>query len=329
MEIFSIISAFGLSSSAGLNAYIPLLVVSLLAKYTDLIKLSSTWDAMTSWWVIGTLIFLLIIEIVADKIPAVNHANDIVQSFIRPTAGAIVFAASASNITHVNTVLAIIAGLFISGSVHAVKSLAIRPTVTATTGGAGNVPASIAEDVASASVSILSIIVPIIAACLLILIIAFVTIILLKKKRNKKRLIFWKQVLKKSKDKTNLFSNIPPGKSSFIRTSAGKSGLTYSYTITQKNGSAEFCIDNGINQAELSKKIFNSLFEHKGDIEKEFGDSLEWESTNKKGVYKIRKIYPTANLNESVNWDELQGEMINGMINLDRALKKYLNDIKD
>ena len=66
--MFNIVSAFGLSASAGLNAYIPLLVVSLLAKYTDLINLSSPWDAMTSWWVIGVLIFLSIIEVLADKI---------------------------------------------------------------------------------------------------------------------------------------------------------------------------------------------------------------------------------------------------------------------
>jgi hypothetical protein len=184
MVVFNIISAFGLSASAGLNAYIPLLVVSLLAKYTNLIKLSSPWDAMTSWWVIGVLIFLSLIEIVADKVPAVNHVNDIVQSFVRPTAGAIVFAASAANISHVNTVLALIAGLLVSGSVHAVKSLAIRPAVTASTGGAANVPVSIAEDVTSASVSILSVIVPIIAACLLILIAAIVTIILIRRRRK-------------------------------------------------------------------------------------------------------------------------------------------------
>ena len=184
MEMFNIISAFGLSASAGLNAYIPLLVVSLLAKYTDLINLSAPWDAMTSWWVIGVLIFLSIIEILADKISAVNHFNDIVQSFVRPTAGAVVFAASASNITYVNPVLAIIAGLFISGSVHAVKSLAIRPAVAITTGGAGNVPVSIAEDVTSATVSVLSVIVPIIAICLLVLIATIVVINLMKRKKK-------------------------------------------------------------------------------------------------------------------------------------------------
>jgi Domain of unknown function (DUF4126) len=69
--------------------------------------------------VIGVLIFLSIIEFLADKIPAVNHVNDLVQTFARPTAGAIVFAASASNLTHVNAVLALIAGLLVSGGVHA------------------------------------------------------------------------------------------------------------------------------------------------------------------------------------------------------------------
>jgi hypothetical protein len=171
MSIINIFSAFGLSASAGLNAYIPLLTVALLAKYTHLITLKSPWDLMTNWWVIGVLMFLCAIEIVADKVPAVNHVNDVIQSFVRPTAGAIVFAASASNLANVNPVLGLIAGLFIAGGVHAVKSLAVRPAVTAVTGGVGNVPVSIAEDAASTAVSVLSVALPVIAACVMVVII--------------------------------------------------------------------------------------------------------------------------------------------------------------
>ena len=65
----TILEAFGLSASAGLNAYIPLLVVSLLAKFTNLIELTPPWDALTSWWTIGVLTVLCLIEAVADKIP--------------------------------------------------------------------------------------------------------------------------------------------------------------------------------------------------------------------------------------------------------------------
>ena len=80
MDIFNIISAFGLSASAGLNAYIPLLVISLLARYTHLIELKSPWDALTSWWVIGVLLALSVVEVLADKIPAVNHGYYILQA---------------------------------------------------------------------------------------------------------------------------------------------------------------------------------------------------------------------------------------------------------
>jgi hypothetical protein len=76
MELLGILSAFGRSASAGLNAYIPLLIVALLAKFTNLIQLSSPWDALTSWWIIALLVVLTLVEFFADKVPAVNHVND-------------------------------------------------------------------------------------------------------------------------------------------------------------------------------------------------------------------------------------------------------------
>ncbi|PKN96354.1 MAG: DUF4126 domain-containing protein [Chloroflexi bacterium HGW-Chloroflexi-5] len=169
MAILNIFSAFGLSASAGLNAYIPLLVVALLARYTDLINLQEPWSALSSWWTIGVLIALSIVEFLADKFPAVNHVNDVIQSFVRPTAGAIVFAATSSQIGAVNPTLGLIAGLLVAGSVHTVKSVIVRPVVTATTGGAGNIPVSMAEDAASTAVSFLSVVVPVIAVCVVII----------------------------------------------------------------------------------------------------------------------------------------------------------------
>jgi hypothetical protein len=166
MDIFS---AFGLSASAGLNAYIPLLVVALLGKFTNLITLNSPWNTLESWWVIGVLIVLSVVEFFADKVPAINHVNDIIQTGIRPIAGAIVFAASARIVTDVHPILAMVMGLLVAGAVHAVKSLAVRPAVTATTGGVGNVPVSIAEDVLSTVISIIAAITPVVIAVILVL----------------------------------------------------------------------------------------------------------------------------------------------------------------
>jgi hypothetical protein len=166
--------AFGLSASAGLNAYLPLLTVALMARFTDWIKLASPWDAMSSWWVIAVLILLGVVEFFADKIPVVNHINDGIQTIIRPVAGAILFAASANVITEIHPILALIAGLFVAGSVHTVKTVAVRPAVTATTGGTANIPVSIAEDVAATMLSIIAVVLPVVIAALIILVTAFI-----------------------------------------------------------------------------------------------------------------------------------------------------------
>ncbi|HBX70541.1 MAG TPA: DUF4126 domain-containing protein [Chloroflexi bacterium] len=184
MDIFT---AFGLSVSAGLNAYIPLLVVSLVAKYTDFITLRSPWDTLTSWWVIGVLIVLSLIEFFADKVPAVNHINDVLQTFVRPAAGAIVFAASAS-VAEVHPVLAMVAGILIAGTVHTAKSVAVRPAVTATTAGAGNVPVSILEDIISTVLSIFAILIPVLIAAIIILVTAFI-IWWLWRRANRQKLV--------------------------------------------------------------------------------------------------------------------------------------------
>jgi uncharacterized membrane protein len=183
MSLLNILSAFGLSASAGLNAYIPLLIVALLAKFTNLLHLNQPWDALTNWWVIGILAVLSVVEFFADKVPAVNHINDVVQTIVRPTAGAILFAASAKVVTDVSPVLSLVLGLLVSGSIHAVKSVAVRPVVTATTAGVGNVPVSILEDLVSTVVSLLSVIVPIVVACLVVPLIGWLTWIVIRNRR--------------------------------------------------------------------------------------------------------------------------------------------------
>jgi uncharacterized membrane protein len=175
MELLTgIFTAFGLSASAGLNAYIPLLLVGLLARYTDLIHLNSPWDTLSNPWIVLMLCILVIIEMLADKVPAVNHLNDLVQTLIRPAAGAIAFAASANVVTNVSPILALACGLLVAGTVHVAKAGAVRPMVTATTGGAGNIPVSIAEDVVSTVLSFLAIVLPLLVGTLLIVLAAFI-----------------------------------------------------------------------------------------------------------------------------------------------------------
>ena len=86
-----LLTGFGLATAAGLNAYIPLLALGLLSRFTDLVTLPHGWAWLENGWVMTIVAVLLVVEIVADKIPALDSINDTIQTFVRPTAGGIVF----------------------------------------------------------------------------------------------------------------------------------------------------------------------------------------------------------------------------------------------
>ncbi len=181
--LLDLASAFGLSTSAGLNAYIPMLTLALLARFTNLVQLQEPWTHLTSWWIIALLIVLLAIEELADKIPAVDTINDIIQTLIRPTAGAIVFAATTESSINIHPLLALGCGVLLAGSVHVVKASA-RPVLTATTAGTANPIVSTIEDIVSAITSFVAIIFPYLIILWCILLIAFVILVIRWRKRR-------------------------------------------------------------------------------------------------------------------------------------------------
>jgi hypothetical protein len=158
--MLGLLAAFGLAAATGLNAYLPLLIVGLLARTTDLIALEAPWSALSNPVVLVVIGVLLAIEFTVDKIPAVDTVNDVIQTIFRPAAGAILFAASGNVISHVSPVLAMVCGLLIAGGVHTAKAAA-RPVVTAGTAGVGNPVVSLAEDAVSGVTTVVAIVAPI------------------------------------------------------------------------------------------------------------------------------------------------------------------------
>lgn len=180
-------TAFGLSGSAGLNAYIPLLIVALAGRFPlndPLIELSAPYNVLSSPWVIAVLVILLAIEMLVDKIPAVDTLNDGIQTFVRPAAGAILFAGSSNMIADLNPVLGVLAGVLVAGSVHATKGV-VRPVVTATTAGTGNWAVSIVEDLTATAVSLMAIFLPILAG-LVVVIVAILMFMIFRRFRRRK-----------------------------------------------------------------------------------------------------------------------------------------------
>ena len=182
--MIDILSAFGLSSAAGLNAYLPLLIVGLLARYTDVITLNQPWDLLENPWVLALLALLLVLEMTADKIPAVDSVNDVIQTVFRPAAGAILFASSNNVISDMSPVLALALGLVAAGGMHAAKATA-RPVVTAATAGAGNPVVSLLEDILAAVMTLVAILLPAIAALFVLIVGVLIGRWFWKRRRNR------------------------------------------------------------------------------------------------------------------------------------------------
>jgi large-conductance mechanosensitive channel len=167
--VLEVLTGGGLAASAGLNAYIPLLALGLLARYTDLISLPAGWQWLENGWVLAVLVVLLAVEFVADKVPVLDSVNDTLQTVIRPTAGGLAFGAGSTSETVTvddpgaflsdNQWVPVAVGVAIALAVHAVKALA-RPVINAMTAGVGGPVVSTAEDATSAAMSVVAIVLP-------------------------------------------------------------------------------------------------------------------------------------------------------------------------
>lgn len=160
----------GLAVSAGLNAYIPLLALGLAGRFLDAVSLPAGWTWLENPWVLGILAVLLVVELVADKIPVVDHFNDWIQTVVRPTAGGLAFGSGATATTaavtnpqdffSANQWVPIALGVAIALAVHLAKS-AVRPMVNAATAGIMTPVVSAAEDVGSVVLTVFAILVPV------------------------------------------------------------------------------------------------------------------------------------------------------------------------
>jgi uncharacterized membrane protein len=192
--VLEALTGTGLAASAGLNAYIPLLMMGLLARFTDVIDLPQGWSWLANGWVLVILGILLAVELVADKVPIVDHANDVVQTVVRPTAGGLAFGAGsgAQTVTVSNPGsffgshqwVPVAAGVLIALCVHGVKATA-RPVVNVSTAGFGAPVLSTIEDFGSALMSILAILMPILVLVGIGLFV-WLTVVVLRRRRRKR-----------------------------------------------------------------------------------------------------------------------------------------------
>ncbi|HEX9373519.1 MAG TPA: DUF4126 domain-containing protein, partial [Roseiflexaceae bacterium] len=183
--IVNMLSAFGLSTAAGLNAYLPLLVVGLLGRYTNLIHLNEPFSLLTNPVVLLVIAVLALLDFIGDKIPAVDHTLHAAGLVVAPIAGAILFMAASSGTGNVSPLLAAICGIIVAGGTHSARAAA-RPLATVSTAGVANPVISFFEDVVSLVLSVLSVLVPVLAF-LLVIFFAILMVLLFRRLWSRRR----------------------------------------------------------------------------------------------------------------------------------------------
>ena len=168
--MFEILTGTGLAVAAGLNAYIPLLILGLAGRFIEVVQLPAAWSWLSNDWVLIILGVLLVIEIVADKIPVVDSINDWIQTIVRPAAGGIAFGTGSTSQTSVvtdpatffssNAWVPIAIGVLLALAIHATKTV-VRPAMNIATAGAAAPVVSTIEDVSSVILSVLALLLPV------------------------------------------------------------------------------------------------------------------------------------------------------------------------
>lgn len=130
--------------AAGLNVYATVAALGVLAR-THVIELPPSLDLLTSDWVIGASVVLYVVEFIADKIPAIDLVWNVLQTFVRVPAAALLAYTAAAPLSPVEQLLTASLGGLVALIAHGGKTAA-RVAVTPSPEPFSNIALSLGED---------------------------------------------------------------------------------------------------------------------------------------------------------------------------------------
>ncbi|HEU4766596.1 MAG TPA: DUF4126 domain-containing protein [Pyrinomonadaceae bacterium] len=157
--ISTIAIAMGAGWVSGINLYACVATLGLLSRFTSL-QLPGELEVLTSWWVIGVAIGLYVIEFFADKIPIVDSTWDVIHTFIRVPAGAVLAASAFGDFDRGIQMIALLLGGGLALTSHGTKA-ATRVALNASPEPVSNVVASVFEDIVAVLSTIVSVFLPV------------------------------------------------------------------------------------------------------------------------------------------------------------------------
>lgn len=143
--------------------------------------------------------------------------------------------------------------------------------------------------------------------------------------RHTVRIKFWKQLLQKTNDKSDLFKNISPSKDNWIGCGSGYSGIPYNFVVTGNNARIELWINRGTH--DENKELFDKIATYKEQIETSFGDKLDWQRLDEGKASRVAYWLKDVNVFDEDYWPQMVEFMTTQMINFEKSMKGVLYEI--
>jgi hypothetical protein len=80
--------------------------------------------------------------------------------------------------------------------------------------------------------------------------------------------------------------------------------------------------------AEENKRLFDDLEKYKAEIERQFGHDLEWKRMNDKISSQVSYTLEGVNIYHPEDWDKSLAFIATNIVNLERAMRDPLKEIK-
>ena len=137
---------------------------------------------------------------------------------------------------------------------------------------------------------------------------------------------FLRSLLERASTRTLLHAKIRVGVNNYVSASAGTRGITYQYIAVMDRGNVDLYIDS--NDKEWNKSVFKTLFSQRQEIERSFGEELEWQLLPNNRASRVRYTIYGYDLRDRDQWEPFQDRLINAMIKLDKVIRPIIQNYR-
>lgn len=145
--------------------------------------------------------------------------------------------------------------------------------------------------------------------------------------RDKRRYEFFEQLLSKANTATNIFNSVSPvGYQNWVNAGAGKAGIMWTFVAMKKTARTEFFLCHS--KFEINKARYEKLLSQKETIEQKFGEPINWDFNDSRKQQYIRTTCPIGGLDNEEKWADIQNDLINRLVKLEKAIGPHINSLK-